>query len=497
VKKSTQKLATGAATRLAAVFVSAVLVIGLLLGSGVLSPGGAAVRAAGRPLQPQVPQQHTIYLPALTQVYMSPMVTIFGVDLGAITPLNGQNQMRSAGAHWVRRGPIEWLAVEPTEPLSDSDRNWAALAGFEAELLNASRSGMQVIVIVGGTPAWAQKSPGYTCGAIKEDKLPAFASFMHALVSRYSAPPYNVKHWELYNEPDISPEMLKDNPESPYGCWGDSNDPYFGGGYYADMLAAVYPSVKSADPEAAVYPSVKSADPESQVLVGGLLLDCDPTLTGACPEEEEEEKSKVPPRFLEGILRHNGANDGGNYFDGVSFHAYDYSACGSFGAAGKFLMNTEAALICGDITDPPGEPGCEPDAGSPYEQTKASYVAQVYTVAKAKDLRANIWYSVFGWRNSGLLNDDLSTRPAYQAYVTAWKALAGASFSQEITQYPSVQGYAFDKNGQTVWVLWSADGADQSVNLAATPVKIYGPRGDALAVSATITVGAAPVYIEW
>jgi hypothetical protein len=37
----------------------------------------------------------------------------------------------------------------------------------------------------------------------------------------------------------------------------------FGGEYYGNMLKIVYPAIKSADPQA-------------QVLVGGLLLDCDP-----------------------------------------------------------------------------------------------------------------------------------------------------------------------------------------------------------------------------
>ena len=39
------------------------------------------------------------------------------------------------------------------------------------------------------------------------------------------------------------------------------NDPYYGGGYYAEMLKIVYPQIKAADPEA-------------QILIGGLLLFC-------------------------------------------------------------------------------------------------------------------------------------------------------------------------------------------------------------------------------
>ncbi len=66
-----------------------------------------------------------------------------------------------------------------------------------------------------------------------------------------------------------------------------------------------------------VYPQIKAANPDAQVLVGGLVQDCDPRPGASC-----EIVGKPPShcKFLEGIL-HNG---GGPFFDGVSFHSYDY-----------------------------------------------------------------------------------------------------------------------------------------------------------------------------
>ena len=68
---------------------------------------------------------------------------------------------------------------------------------------------MQVIGIIRDTPDSAQKIPPYTCGAIKDTAIPKFASFVKEVVKRYSAPPYNVRHWEIWNDPDIvySPEL--------------------------------------------------------------------------------------------------------------------------------------------------------------------------------------------------------------------------------------------------------------------------------------------------
>ena len=80
------------------------------------------------------------------------------------------------------------------------------------------------------------------------------------------------------------------------------------------------------------YPQIKAADPQAQVLVGGLLLDCDPRPGAGCSLTAQ---NAIPPKFLEGILR----NNGGPYFDGVSFHAYDfYDWVGYFGTSVNMAM---------------------------------------------------------------------------------------------------------------------------------------------------------------
>ncbi len=82
-----------------------------------------------------------------------------------------------------------------------------------------------------------------------------FAAFLSEVVKRYSQPPYNVRYWEIGNEPDTPI-----GPDSGFGCWGVNGDPYFGGGAYGNMLKAVYPAIKAANPQV-------------QVLNGSLLLD--------------------------------------------------------------------------------------------------------------------------------------------------------------------------------------------------------------------------------
>ena len=412
---------------------------------------------------------------------------------------DGLNQVAQAGTSWVRSySAVSWVAVEPVE----GKRNWNALTKLEEELRNITGKGMQTILSVRFTPSWAQKVAGYSCGPIKPEKLGAFASFVHDLVVRYSVPPYNVKYWEIWNEPDIDPSLV--SPDSPFGCWGDQNDAYYGGGYYAEMLKAAYPQVKAADPQA-------------QVLVGGLVLDCDPRPGAGCAAVGN---SDLPPKFLEGILR----NDGGLYFDGVSFHAYDYyqgqsgqygnsnwhsawntngpvsgvkvaylrNLLAQYGHPDKFLVNTEIALLCGRSGE---EPPCQADD---FANTKSYYIAQSYTTALAEGLRANIWFSLFGWRASGLLNPgNQAPLPAFEAYRFSAQELGSARFLRQLQEYPGVSGYEFEREGQRIWVLWSLDGTDHDVSLDASPRAVFDVFGISLPTSERLHVTLKPIYVEW
>lgn len=434
--------------------------------------------------------QYHIFLPVLKQ--RAPFPSIFGVEIVSDKSGIGFDKMVSAGAYWVRRSAISWEEVEPVK----GQRDWRVLANLEQELARAATQGAQMILIVRNTPAWAQKYPGSSCGPIKPDELASFASFMHELVARYSTAPYKVKYWEILNEPDAP---VSNNP-APYGCWGEVSDRYYGGGYYAEMLKLVYPQVKAAQPEA-------------QVLVGGLLLDCDPVNPPKHPAASGQTKDCSSSKFLEGIL----TNGGSGYFDGVSFHAYDYyqGALGQFGndnwnsawnssgpsliaktaylrkllatykVQDKYLINTEVALLCGA--------GCD----QVYEITKAYQLVQAYVVASTLDLRANIWYDAYGvWRNSGLLYPDGSPRPAYHAYRFASRAIGGAQFLREIST-TGIKGYEFKKNDRRIWVLWSLDGGTHHFTLPGTPLSAFDSLGNNLEPGAAIQVTINPTYLEW
>jgi hypothetical protein len=431
--------------------------------------------------------------PTAPAIAAPPEFPFHGLELSHLTEEGGLGRARAAGAYWIRWPAVWWPDIEAQEGV----RDWSAVSWLDDQLAAASAAGRQVILIVRGTPAWAQARPGIACGPISPEKLGAFASFTADLVARYSAPPFNVKYWELWNEPDIDPALAA--PDSPFGCWGDQTDPHYGGGYYADMLKAVYPAIKTADPAA-------------QVLNGGLLLDCDPVTP-------PPDRDCTSARFFEGAL----LNGAGPYFDGVSFHAYDYyarnlpgylhpgwnaasnttgpvflaklnylqSLLAAHGLDDKYLMNTEVAILC-------GRDGTEPNCVTPEAvQMRSAYVAQVYAEAAAAGLRANIWYSYLGWRASGMVDASGNPVPAYQAYQQSAAALTGAAFVRPLDEFPGLRGYEFRRAGQRVWTAWSLAAAPVTMMPPSPPARVADVYGQPLAAAAEFSVGQAPVYMEW
>jgi hypothetical protein len=392
--------------------------------------------------------------------------------------------VEQAGTGWIRRNGLLWANVESTP----GERLWDA--GLENELIRYAQSGANIILIVRATPEWARQVVEASCGPVKDSEFAAFARFLFDAVSRYSVPPYNVKYWEIWNEPDV----VINPSDSPFGCWG-RDDPTYGGTYYGEMLKVVYPQIKAANPEA-------------QVLVGGLLLDCDPRIPEACT-------NPVPALYLQGILE-AGA---GNSFDGISYHAYDYymgglghygnknwgsqwnttgpvaaakmnflqSQLASFGIQGKYLINTESALISYDGV-------CDDTC----ELSKAYYAAQIYTLTKALNMPASIWFSFTGWRGSGMVGPgpEFAPLPVYQAYAIASSQLANTTFTRTVDNFPGVKIYELQRGGETLWVLWSLDGEPHPIQLEHAPQGAWDALGQAEPVNGMeITVTIKPIYI--
>ncbi len=418
----------------------------------------------------------TVFLPVVRKD--SPRSTIFGMDLTSL-PSAKLPLVVNAGVSWVRI-TSSWAKVEPTP----GSRDWGAVAAIEQQILDAVSNHLTPILIIEDTPTWALKT-GFHCGAVAQEQFPALQAFLTDMVKRYAASPYNVRYWEMWNEPDVAEKL---------GCWGTPNEPYYGGEHYGEMLKIAYPAIKAVQPSA-------------QVLVGGLLLDCD-------PRNPPQGKDCTSSTFLTGALQSGAANS----FDGVSFHAYDYyapsdgmyrnsnwnSAWNTTGpvhavkadyltsllneanVSKKYLINTEFALLCDN---------CSGVAN--YENLKAAYLAQGYIVALAKGYAGNLWYSMMGWRSSGLLNSNLEPLPAYYAFRFARQQLGEAQYVQKLS-LDGLDGYEFKRNTTTIWVLWAKDLQTHPISLPETPDAIFDISGNAQPIDGVnLSVAAAPWYVVW
>jgi hypothetical protein len=438
-----------------------------------------------------------------------PVPSSFGVEVQPPTLTNSSmlDLIDQAGIYWARTVVLDWSLIEPVKT-NPPTYHWDSVV--DAALQQANANGLKVIAQVKFTPAWAQKVRGSICGPILSSEFSRFAQFMQAAVLRYRGNPYNVKYWELGNEPDVDPSLVPD--DSVFGCWGDQNDDYYGGGYYAEMLKVVYPVIKSTDLQA-------------QVLNGGLLLDCD-------PEHPPAGKDCKPAKFLEGILRRNGANDGGNYFDIVSFHGYPpymdtadvkplawdehnpswLYQTGDDGVGGvvmgkihfirkilseygvsKPLMQTEGSLVCTE-----GNPKCNPP-GSEFYESQADYVVWLYVRNLAAGIQSTIWYSFEdpAWRYVGMLDKKGQAKPVYNAFKFLTQELKSANYGGTVTQYPGLRGYEFYKPGRRVWVLWAPDEEPHSITLDPNTLIVYDKYGIDItpADKKNLTVNN-PVYVE-
>jgi hypothetical protein len=426
------------------------------------------------------------YLPAL---YKAPIVTAFGAFLDADqAPYQGLPQMSAAGASWTRI-PILWSQVQGS---IGGPYTWGKIVTRESLIMAAANKGISAILYIGDTPNWALKS-GFVCGAVAQDKFSNLVSFLTDMVQRYSAFPYNVRYYELWNEPDVVGSL---------GCWGDASDTAsYGGKYYAEMLKVAYPAIKKANPQA-------------QVLFGGLLLNCDPV--NVCPNDPVG-------KFLKGALD-NGA---GPYFDGVSFHAYDYywglgnysnpnwnsawnttgpvylvkaayirGLLAKYNLTGKYLMNTELAVLCGHT-------GQETYCTNPeHSATVGSYLVQAMAGSKADGILVSIWFSAGGWRGSGLLGLDQSLLPSYNAFKFARSKLGEAVFVRAVTEFSGINGYEFTNGGHRLWVLWSVTSAGNPhlLTVATAPTAVYDTYGSPIPLgnpSTSLSIDLMPVYVEF
>src|SRR5207245_5178066 len=336
-------------------------------------------------------------------------------------------------------------------------------------------------VMVDGCPSWACVRDN---GPLNDNMGPDVAEFMGALVARYSQAPYNVHYWELWNEPDAA-----GGPNNQWG-WGMHPDKY------AQMLAAVYPAMKAADPNVVV-------------MSGGLAFDNWFTQGGP-----------FNPDFLPDLLTDGGAQ----HIDALAFHYYKNNANGWTNIALKAaqirgVMNQHGVylpLVC-------TESGLTSSTNfSSSEAIQARYLPQMFVYSASAGVQSTVWYlnrdftaQLPGWEvfsMSGLTHQDNTSKPAFTAMQVFSDEVGSGAFMRQLGASDGVtgtlEGYRFRRpvtvgqvsvvwnngTGQVTLTVPQADAQyfSRAVSLSGQVVPTSpGPNGSVL-----VSVGPDPVYLE-
>lgn len=468
---------------------------------------GALVAIASLPINQQTAHAEpdnpgstsTVYVPLINQKHWPD--NPFGFETHRMSESVLHDRARALNVGWVRLNSVSWWSVQPNQ---GDAYNWSALATFESEVLAGNKLGLTPIVTINRSPRWATMFPD-ACSPIRGDRFADFANFMEALVARYSKPPYNVKYWELFNEVDaeFADVPLKDHV---IGCWGDRNVKYFGGMHYGNMLKAV-------------TPAIKRADPASKVLAGAFIL--------IRPNTQWPYIGK-PEEFLSGMLEVGAAP----YFDILSFHSHgwywfspvqdngpndDWTLYGStvdakanffkqilnrYGVTKPMFMD-ESAFICPDITEEYRAKCSNPPAEFFDEQ--ANHVVRGYTASLAAGVNMIAWYTLDeqGWGNSGLLDTQLNPRPVYRAYQALINQVNGAQLPPVAVDYgEGVRAWRFNLGSHFVDVVYASFvGAKNIAWPASSHIAMYNRFGEALLPgfsggNATYAVTTQPIFIH-
>ncbi|MEO8286655.1 MAG: S-layer homology domain-containing protein [Chloroflexota bacterium] len=424
-----------------------------------------------------------------------PPVSMFGMNLyltGLERSLNQANQLgqmaAAGGVKWSRE-ELSWANIEPNEKGSF---NWTR---YDQQLASNFNNGIQVIGMLLTTPRWASTNPGasdwywYEPGNYND-----YYDYVRSVVNRWKN---NIHVWEIWNEP---------NHAGTWNCLNNCDR----AAHYAQLLQGAYVAVKSVDPTA-------------RVLIGGLYV---------------HDTNNEGIAFLNNVVA---ASGGQINFDGMSIHTYMPDRIPEAMDPQSVVQNYQYRLnMVNDWIDAHGgnpaeiwitEEGrstCVVSGSCPPNMTwseddQASMLARMYGISAAT--RRVVQYDYFQLEDKfnnpanlyggmSVVRDNLTTKPAYDAYRTISAQLDGATFvgpgpqmipgnnpnQPDNSDYVGFD-YKFHKGSQNIHMVWRVNGsATVSYPVLGSPVSVVDRDGGVTQVVPTngtiqLTISARPQYV--
>lgn len=320
--------------------------------------------------------------------------------------VHSQNSLNASEIQRMGEGNVSSLRMifrwSQVEPDPNEPANWALL---DFVMTQASASGVDVLPVILGTPAWAsdnaaatsqQGAQAWPTNAFGAARL---QQFIAAVVDRYGR---GGTFWEA--NPSLTPRAITE-----YQLWNEPNRPLFSPG--GTPAPAVYAEFLRTS-----YGTIKSFDPKAQVLLAGM--------------PERTTTSKPLDKYLKGFYKVKGVE---KIFDIMTLHPYGVD---QKGAEGAVLRMRQLLKKVGDkkrelwITEFGWGSGGE---ASPFTKSAADQgklLAKTAKLFKKKQkkyrLGAMFWFS---WRDridpggSGTWQDHTGLFKRDGGRKPAWKAL--------------------------------------------------------------------------
>jgi len=329
-----------------------------------------------------------------------------------------------AGMAWWRLW-LRWDAIETTK----SEYNWK---GLDEVVAVAEKNGLNLYVsITGGSQAfqktprapgddWAVMTPSCFAPADRE----AWKQFLTALGTRYKG---RIPAYQIWNEPDAKNGLYPFDPKA-------------------------YVSILKESAEA-----LRAADPQAKIGLGGFAA-------GLSPKTTFNKKDNAWPAGAFYALSPQ------PYFDIVDCHFYSIGEPGqswdrvredvqagngflkSVGEDKKPLWNSETSMYSGPV----GQSGGWGNVPYLSESDQANELIKLHVQSLSVGVERTFWYGFIG--DIGIVNGDLSPKPAYAAQAFLSSILSGAKFLRDEPASPNYRVYAFTKGNQYLTIAWTMSG---------------------------------------
>lgn len=367
----------------------------------------------------------------LSLIYLTPPVaaqdppleeeaaTPFDHRFGLVDSFVNVEEANAAGAGWSRIF-LRWDVVQPGGPADWKPAN-VPDTFLDAEIA----SGREIVAVLIGTPAWATASGDSTA----VPPLEYWGDFVSKIASQYRG---RINHWVIWHQPDVT------DPASSNHTWDGTEEDY-------------YRLLKEA------YLKIKAVDPAMQVHLAGLTYTWD----------RERGQTQYLARLLTVITADPEAAQQNFFFDAASYHLY-------FNPVQMVEILTEvSAILTGyglskpiwlnETNAPPSVDPLisrqSPSGASITLEEQSAFVIQSFALALASGAQRIAFNKLRddpGGEPYGLLREDNSRRPAFDAYRVVTRHLTGIRAAAR-QQGGNVYIVTLDRGGQTTTVLWSTD----------------------------------------